>query len=75
MYAIILAWPENGKINLTSLSNTSEFTKGIKIKKAKMLGGKDNLKYTQTEIGLSIDDLDKKPRDYTYLLEFTLGTP
>ena len=38
----MLAWPENGKINIKSLSSTSEFAKGVNIKNAKLSGGKDN---------------------------------
>ncbi len=75
LYAIMLSWPEKGKINIKSLSATSEFAKGVEIKSAKLLGGKDNITFTQSENGLSIEDLGEKSGDFAHVLEFTMGTP
>lgn len=73
LYAIMLDWPKNGKINIKSLSNTSEFAKDVAIKKVRLLGAKENIKYTRSEDGLSIDDLGEKSGDFAHVLEFTLG--
>ena len=75
LYAILLEWPENGKVNIESLSSTSEYAKDLTIKKAHLLGGKENIKFTQSESGLVIDDLGEKSGDFAHVLELTVGAP
>ena len=75
LYAILLAWPENGKVVISSLSTTNELANGINIKSIELLGSSNSLKYTQSENGLTIEGLGEKSGDFAHVLEITLGTP
>ena len=75
LYAILLAWPKNGKVVISSLSTTNELAKGINIKNIELLGSTNTIKYTQSENGLTIEDLGKKSGDFAHVFEITLGTP
>ena len=75
LYAILLAWPKNGKVVISSLSTTNELAKGLNIKNIELLGSTNTIKYTQSENGLTIEDLGKKSGDFAHVFEITLGTP
>ena len=75
LYAILLAWPENGKVVISSLSSTNELSKGINIKTIELLGSNKTIKYAQSEDGLIIEDLGQKSGDFAHVIEITLGTP
>jgi alpha-L-fucosidase len=54
LYAIALAWPENGKLTIKSLATDSGLYAG-QIGKVELLGSKARLKWTQTAEGLVIE--------------------
>ena len=67
LYAIALAWPENGKLTIKSLASGSGLYSG-KINKVELLGSKAPLKWTQTAAGLVIELPAQKPSDYALAL-------
>lgn len=52
----------------------SEFAKNIGIKSAKVLGGKEDLKFIQSENALSVENLGEKTGNHAHVVEFTIGT-
>lgn len=60
LYAIVLAWPDNGKVQIKSLS--SELTKNSgKITKVSMLGCSQKLHFIQNQNGLLVNLPSEKP--------------
>ena len=72
LYAILLDWPTDGKINITSLAKGNELAKGISIANVEILGSKNKIKWTQTENGLEINAPKQKPCDYAQTVKITL---
>ncbi|SDE72891.1 alpha-L-fucosidase [Pricia antarctica] len=72
LYAIMLAWPKAGKINIESLGSKSEYAKDLNIKGIRLLGSDAKISFDQTENGLSIENLGNKTGDYAHVLEITM---
>ena len=65
LYAIALAWPENGKLTIKSLASGLPLTRR-KIKSVQLLGYRDKLKWVQNKDGLTIDLPSQKPGNYAF---------
>jgi alpha-L-fucosidase len=65
LYAIALAWPENGKLVVKSLSKGSNLLTGP-IKSVRLLGSKTKLQWQQGSDGLTVDLPRQKPCDYAF---------
>ncbi len=65
LYAIALAWPANGRLNIKSLASGSPLTRR-KIKTVKMLGYQGDLRWTQTPDGLTVELPSEKPGHYAF---------
>jgi alpha-L-fucosidase len=68
LYAIALAWPEDGKLTIKSLAAASELTKR-EIKTVQMLGSKAKLRSTRTADGLTVELPNQTPVNYPFALE------
>jgi alpha-L-fucosidase len=68
LYAIALAWPEDGKLIIKSLAADSELTKRD-IKRVQRLGSKAKVKWTRTADGLIVELPDEKPGNYAFALK------
>jgi hypothetical protein len=68
LYAIALAWPEDGKLTIKSLASGSELTKRD-IKTVQMLGSKAKVKWTRSAEGLIIEMPNEKPGSYAFALK------
>jgi len=69
LYAIMMAWPKDGKVSIKSLGANSEYAKGISIKGIKLLGSDAKVAYKQTAAGLEISNMGKKSGDFAHVLE------
>jgi len=74
LYAIALAWPENGKLTLKSLATGSPLTKQ-EIKTVQLLGAKAKLKWTRNADGLTVELPTQKPGDYAYAFKIAPVDP
>ena len=72
LYAIMLAWPSNGKINIESLGSQSEYAKDLDIKGVRLLGSEAKLTYDQSTNGLLVNNLGTKSGDFAHVLEISL---
>ncbi|SDX90264.1 alpha-L-fucosidase [Lutibacter oricola] len=72
LYAITLAWPENGVVNITSLAKNSELGKDLNIKDLKVLGSTETIKWEQTNDGLKVTMPTKKPCEYAFTIALTM---
>ena len=68
LYAIALAWPEDGKLTIKSLASGSELTKRH-IKTVRMLGSKAKVEWTRSVEGLIVEMPNEKPGDYAFALK------
>jgi len=68
LYAIALAWPEDGKLSIKSLASGSELTKR-EIKTVQMLGSKAQVKWTRSAEGLIVELPNEKPSGYPVALK------
>jgi alpha-L-fucosidase len=68
LYAIALAWPEDGKLTIKSLASGSELTKRD-IKTVQMLGSKAKVKWTRSTEGLIVEMPNEKPGNYAFALK------
>jgi alpha-L-fucosidase len=68
LYAIVLAFPADGKITITSLAENSALWPG-KIGSVTMLGAHGKLKFTRDESGLQMKLPDKMPGDIAFALK------
>jgi alpha-L-fucosidase len=68
LYAIALAWPEDGKLTIKSLASGSQLTKRD-IKTVQMLGSKAKVKWTRSAEGLIVEMPNEKPGNYTFALK------
>jgi alpha-L-fucosidase len=70
VYAIIMGWPEDRKLNISNLS-ASGFS-GKKIAKIQLLGHKGNLKFEQGTSALLVSLPDVEPQfNYAYVLKIS----
>ncbi len=72
LYAILMAWPENGIVNIKSLSKTSPHSKGIEIKNIQLLGGAEKLTWSQENDALQVRFPNKKNGDHAHVLAIDL---
>jgi alpha-L-fucosidase len=68
LYAIALAWPEDGKLSIKSLAAGSELTKR-EIRTVQMLGSKAPVKWTRNAEGLIAKLPNEKSGDYPIALK------
>jgi alpha-L-fucosidase len=69
LYAIPLAWPENGRVVVKSLARRAGGA-GV-VKGVSLLGSKARLDWSQTEEGLAVKLPAVKPCDFAYALKIT----
>ena len=72
LYAIVLDWPKEGKVNITTLANNSEFTDGLNITDVQLLGSSEKIEWTQTDQGLLVNMPKERPCDFAYVIALTL---
>jgi alpha-L-fucosidase len=72
LYAIILAWPENGTVTIKSLATDSGLFQR-EIEKVELLGFKEPLRWTRDRSGLTIGMPAYKPCDYAFALQIKSG--
>ena len=65
VYAIALAWPEDGKLLVKSLPKSTSGT----VRDVRLLGYRGKLQWTQDEAGLSVTLPDTRPCEYAYALK------
>ena len=70
LYAIALAWPENGKLTIKSLAAGSALGKR-KIRAISLLGSSAKLKWSQDRNGLTVDLPSGKPGDYAFTFKIS----
>jgi alpha-L-fucosidase len=70
LYAIVLAFPADGKVTITSLRENSAQWPG-QIGNVRMLGGRGKLKFVRDENGLHLTLPDKKPSAIAFALKIT----
>jgi alpha-L-fucosidase len=70
LYAIALAWPENGRLTVKSLAAGSPLTKR-EIKKVELLGSKAKLNWTRNADGLTIQLPTQKPCQYAFAFKIS----
>jgi alpha-L-fucosidase len=68
LYAIALAWPEDGKLSIKSLAAGSQLTKR-EIKTVQMLGSKAKVKWSRRAAGLIVELPNEKPSGYPLALK------
>jgi alpha-L-fucosidase len=68
LYAIALAWPEDGKLRIKSLAADSDLTKR-EIKTVQMLGSKAKVSWTRSAEGLIVELPRGKPGGYPAALK------
>lgn len=69
LYAIMMAWPKEGKVTIKSLASNSEFVNGVVVKGVKLLGSETKVKFKQTAEGLVVSNLGKQQGKYAHVLE------
>ena len=72
LYAIMLDWPTDSKINIKSLAKGGEYSEGLDIKSVRLLGSDAQVKFNQTDAGLSVTELGKKVGEFAHVLEISL---
>ncbi|SDX10272.1 alpha-L-fucosidase [Lutibacter oricola] len=72
LYAIALAWPEDGKVNITTLAKESKYAKNISIKDISVLGSEEKIKWEQTNEGLIVTMPSVKPCEHAYTVSILL---
>jgi alpha-L-fucosidase len=70
LYAIVLAWPENGSVVIKSLaSDANLFVRSVA--KVELPGESEALSWTQDEHGLHINVASLTPREHAFALRIT----
>jgi alpha-L-fucosidase len=70
LYAILLGWPAEGTIMVTSLAKTGD-AQVNQIEQVELLGRPGNLKFTQTPAGLNVELPAQKVSDMACTLKIT----
>jgi alpha-L-fucosidase len=70
LYAIALGWPADGKVVVTSLAKIDDVNVN-QIERVELLGGKGELKFTQTAAGLTVELPGQKTSDIACSLKIT----
>jgi alpha-L-fucosidase len=68
LYAIALAWPEDGKLAIKSLASDSPYYRG-EIARVGLLGSSPNLAWTRNADGLTVSLPEEPPGDYAYVFK------
>jgi alpha-L-fucosidase len=66
LYAIALAWPESGRLEIRSLGLNSG-----RVKRVRLLGGSGRLTWRQTPANLTVEFPATKPCDFAFTLAIT----
>jgi alpha-L-fucosidase len=74
LYAIALAWPESGKLNIKSLATGSALTQR-EIKTVALLGSKAKLKWTRNAGGLTVELPAQKPCEHAFAMRISPVEP
>jgi len=69
LYAIALAWPEDGRLTVRSLAKSDD----VNIGEVTLLGHKGRLRWNQTADGLEVSLPAKQPCQYAFALKITAG--
>ncbi len=69
LYALVMGWPKDGKVNIKSLGSDSGLIG--KISSVKLLGSASELKWTQSGGGLMVTLPEQKPCDHALALAIT----
>lgn len=72
LYVIILDWPKDGIVNITTLAKGAEYAKDINISDVSVLGSTEKIKWSQTNEGLIVTMPNKKPCDFAYVIALNL---
>ncbi|MEO2000682.1 MAG: alpha-L-fucosidase C-terminal domain-containing protein, partial [Pirellulales bacterium] len=67
LYAITLAWPDNGKLQIQSLAEGCEET----IESINLIGSNNQLEWEQSKKYLEITVPEKPPGEYAFTLKIT----
>lgn len=70
LYAVMLAWPEAGRVAVTSLA-TSQRLFQHEIEKVELLGVAEPLSWTRDEHSLTVELPDQRPGDHAFALRIT----
>jgi alpha-L-fucosidase len=68
LYAIALAWPDDGKLVIQSLASDSPHYRG-EIARVGLLGSEPSLVWSRAADGLTITLPEKRPCDHAYVLK------
>jgi alpha-L-fucosidase len=71
LYAIVMAWPADGSVTITSLASGAATLPAGKISQVELLGHDGPLEFTQDKEGLKVKLPAQKPGDYAYALKIT----
>ena len=72
IYAIALAWPQNGKLTIKSLATNSAYSSG-QIGRIGLLGSEPNLQWSRSMDGVMVNLPQKAPCDYAYVLKIEMA--
>jgi alpha-L-fucosidase len=70
LYAIVLAWPSNGKVTIKTLaSGSSHYPR--EPRRVELLGSSGPLQFARTAEGLAVTVPDRRPGDFAYVLKIS----
>jgi alpha-L-fucosidase len=72
LYAIALAWPEDGKLVIKSLASHSPHYRG-QIARVGLLGSNPNLTWSRNADGVTVRLPETPPCDYAYVFKISLS--
>ena len=72
LYAIVLDWPENGLVKITSLGKNNKLAQAITIENIEVLGSNESILWQQTTNELQITLPKIKPCDFAYTIAIKL---
>lgn len=72
LYAILLDWPSDGKINIKTLGTDSGYAKDLDIKSVRLLGSSSKLDFDQTKEGLLVSNMGEKIGNFAHVLEIRI---
>jgi len=67
LYAVVLAWPEGGRVTVRSLARGSPHLRG-EVRSVELLGATAPLKWSRDEAGLHVELPAARPSDYALVL-------